>query len=152
MKSHIETCIITSEVPEVFNLVADIESYPEFLPWCAGARITKTISERDKKRLMADLIIAFGSFREKFPSKIVLNEKESTIEIFSSDKPFKVLHGKWCFQKVNSDCHVSFEIKFEFKSKILDKLMGVFFYKAVKQIVKAFQKRVMDLKRHTPLT
>ena len=149
MKKHIETCIIAAEVQHVFNLVADIEAYPEFLPWCEGARITETMTGGSgKDYLIADLVVAFGSFREIFPSKIVVNKKDFNIEIFSSENPFKVLHGKWDFQKVNDGCQVGFEIKFEFKSKILDNLIGLVFYQSMKKIVKAFQRRAIDLKSH----
>ena len=143
MKKHIETCIIGAEVQDVFNLVADIESYPEFLPWCEGARITETIPGSGKDYLTADLVVAFGSFREIFPSKIVVNKKDFNIEIFSSENPFKVLHGKWDFQKVKDGCQVGFEIKFEFKSIILEKLIGLFFFNAVKSIVKAFEEQCL---------
>lgn len=146
MQNHTEICIITSEVREVFDLVADIESYPEFLPWCVGARITEINSEIDAKKLKADLTIAFGSFKEKVSSDIVLNKKGCNIEIFSSDKPFKILHGKWDFKEVNEGCEVSFKIKFEFRSRILGKLIELVFYQAIKRIVKAFQKRIADLK------
>ena len=113
MKTHTEICIIDSEVNEVFNIVADIESYPEFLPWCVGARVTETNIQNDFKRLKADLIIAFGSLREKISSDILINEKDYNIEIFSSDKPFKILQGKWNFLKVDRGCKVSFNIKFD---------------------------------------
>ena len=148
MKKHIETCIIAAEVQDVFNLVADIESYPEFLPWCEGARITETIPGSRKDYLIADLVVAFGSFREIFPSEIVVDKIDFNIEIFSSENPFKVLHGKWDFKKINDGCQVDFEIKFEFKSKILDKLIGLVFYQSMKKIVKAFQRRAIDLKSY----
>ena len=148
MKTHTEICIIDSEINEVFNIVADIESYPEFLPWCVGARITETNMQNDFKKLKADLIIAFGSLREKISSDILINEKDYNIEIFSSDKPFKILQGKWNFLQVEKGCKVSFNIKFEFRSKIIDKLIGLVFFKAIKKIVKAFQQRLFDIQNY----
>ncbi len=146
MKRHVESCIIHSEIKEVFDLVADIESYPRFLPWCAGATITDTICVQEGKRLKADLTIAFGTFREKFPSNIMIDERNFTIEIFSSDRPFKILHGNWNFLQIDEGCRVSFEIRFEFRSIILDKLIGLVFYQAIKKVVTAFKKRMMTIK------
>ena len=146
MKRHVESCIIYSEIKEVFDLVADIESYPKFLPWCVAATITDKICGKEDTLLKADLTIAFGTFREKFSSNIVLNERNFTIEIFSSDRPFKILHGKWNFLQMDEGCQVSFEIEFEFRSIILDKLIGIVFYQAIKKVVTAFEKRIMTIK------
>ena len=146
MKRHVESCIIHSEIKEVFDLVADIESYPKFLPWCVGATITDKICIQGDIRLKADLTIAFGTFREKFPSNIVLDERNLRIEIFSSDRPFKILHGKWNFLQMDDGCQVSFEIEFEFRSIILDKLIGLIFYQAIKKVVTSFKKRMMHIK------
>ena len=93
MKSHVENCVINSDVQDVFEIVADIESYPDFLPWCVGAKITDTISFEHGEKSKADLTIAFGSFRERFSSDVVLNKDKLTIEICSIEKPFKTLNG-----------------------------------------------------------
>ncbi|MDG2355113.1 MAG: type II toxin-antitoxin system RatA family toxin [Paracoccaceae bacterium] len=146
MKRHVESCIIHSEIKEVFDLVADIESYPKFLPWCVGATITEKICIQGDIRLKADVTIAFGTFREKFHCNIVLDERNLRIEIFSSDRPFKILHGKWNFLQMDEGCQVSFEIEFEFRSIILDKLIGLVFYQAIKKVVTAFKKRMMHIK------
>ena len=146
MKRHIESCIISSEIKEAFDLVADIEAYPEFLPWCVGATITETDFIENGKQIKADLTIAFGAFREKFPSQIVLDKKNLVIEIRSSDKPFKMLHGKWNFFQIDEGCLVNFEVIFEFRSVILDKLIGLFFYQAIKKVVTAFKNRMMNKK------
>ncbi|MFL2790976.1 MAG: type II toxin-antitoxin system RatA family toxin [Paracoccaceae bacterium] len=144
MKSHIESCIINCDVKEVFDVVADIESYPEFLPWCIGAKITDTISVENGIKSKADLTIAFGRFREIFSSNIVLNQEELLIEIYSLEKPFKILDGRWTFLKIEDGCRVNFEIKFEFKSLILDKLIGLVFYQAIRKVVSSFQKRISE--------
>ena len=147
MKSHVENCVINSDVQDVFEVVADIESYPDFLPWCVGAKITDTISFEHGEKSKADLTIAFGSFTERFSSDVVLNKDKLTIEICSREKPFKTLNGKWTFKKNTQGCKVNFEITFEFKSVILDKLIGLVFYQAIKKVVRSFQKRIIDEKR-----
>ena len=148
MKRHVENCVINSNVKYVYEIVADIESYPDFLPWCIEAKITDTISLEHGGKSKADLTIAFGRFKEKFSSDIIFNKDKFTIEICSLEKPFKILNGKWTFQKIPEGCKVNFEITFEFKSVILDNLIGLVFYQAIKKIVRSFQKRIIDSKRN----
>ena len=143
MRTHKETYNINANKETIFNVIANIENYPTFLPWCIGARIT------DKKHLSdiviqrAELVIAFKSFRESFFSDIQLNRKNWTINIQSNKKPFKSLKGQWIIQEKDNHCEVSFEIKFEFKSIILEKIIGVVFFNAVKSIVKAFEEQCL---------
>jgi len=147
MKSHVENCVVNSNVKDVFEIVSDIESYPDFLPWCIGARLTDTISFEQGEKSKADLTIAFGRFTERFSSDVTFNKDKLTIDICSIEKPFKILNGKWTFQKIAEGCKVNFEITFEFKSVILDKLIGLVFYQAIKKVVRSFQKRIIDLRR-----
>ena len=143
MRTHKETYNINANKETIFNVIANIENYPTFLPWCIGARIT------DKNQLSgiliqrAELVIAFKSFRESFFSDIQLNKKIWTINIQSNKKPFKSLKGQWIIQEKDNHCEVSFEIKFEFKSIILDKIIGVVFFNAVKSIIKAFEEQCL---------
>ena len=146
MKRHVENCVINSNVKDVYEIVADIESYPDFLPWCIGAKITDTISFEHGEKSKADLTIAFGRFTESFSSDVVFNKDNLTIEICSLENPFKILNGKWTFRKIAEGCKVNFEITFEFKSVILDKLIGLVFYQAIKKVVRSFQKRIIDAK------
>lgn len=143
MRTHKETYNINAKKETIFNVIANIENYPTFLPWCIGARIT------DKNQLSgiliqrAELVIAFKSFRESFFSDIQLNRKIWTINIQSNKKPFKSLNGQWIIKEKDNHCEVSFEIKFEFKSIILDKIIGVVFFNAVKSIIKAFEEQCL---------
>jgi len=143
MRTHKETYNINANKETIFNVIANIESYPTFLPWCIGARITDTNQLSDILIQKAELVIAFKSFRESFFSDIQLNKKIWTINIQSNKKPFKSLKGQWIIQEKDNHCEVSFEIKFEFKSIILEKIIGVVFFNAVKSIVKAFEKQCL---------
>ena len=143
MRTHKETYNINANKETIFNVIANIENYPTFLPWCIGARITDTNKLSDVLIQRAELIIAFKSFRESFFSDIQLNKKNWTINIQSNKKPFKSLKGQWIIQEKDNHCEVSFEIKFEFKSIILEKIIGVVFFNAVKSIVKAFEKQCL---------
>lgn len=143
MRTHKETYNINANKETIFNVIANIENYPTFLPWCIGARITDTNKLSDVLIQRAELIIAFKSFRESFFSDIQLNKKIWTINIQSNKKPFKSLKGQWVIQEKDNHCEVSFEIKFEFKSFILEKIIGVVFFNAVKSIVKAFEEQCL---------
>tara|TARA_B100001175_G_C19361836_1_gene567498 strand:- start:316 stop:768 length:453 start_codon:yes stop_codon:yes gene_type:complete len=143
MRTHKETYNINATKETIFNVIANIENYPTFLPWCVGARITETNNLPEILIQKAELIIAFKSFRECFFSDIQLNRKKWTINILSNKKPFKSLKGQWIIKEKDNNCEVSFEIKFEFKSIILEKIIGIVFFNAVKSIVKAFEKQCL---------
>ena len=143
MRTHKETYNINANKETIFNVIANIENYPTFLPWCIGARITDENQFSDILIQRAELVIAFKSFRESFFSDIQLNRKIWTINIQSNKKPFKSLNGQWIIQEKDNHCEVSFEIKFEFKSIILEKIIGVVFFKAVKSIVKSFEEQCL---------
>ena len=143
MRIHKEIYNINANKETIFNVIANVESYPTFLPWCIGARITDTNQLPDILIQRAELVIAFKLFRERFFSDIQLNRKNWTINIQSNKKPFKSLHGQWIIQEKDNHCEVSFEIKFEFKSILLEKIIGVVFFNAVKSIVKAFEEQCL---------
>ena len=146
MRTHKETYNINANKEIIFDVIANIENYPTFLPWCIGARLTETYELSDIIIKRAELVIAFQSFRESFFSDIQLNRKIWTINIQSNKKPFKSLKGQWIIEEKDNHCEVSFEIKFEFKSIILEKIIGVVFFKAVKSIVKAFEEQCLKMK------
>ena len=143
MRTHKETYNINANKEIIFDVIANIENYPSFLPWCIGARLTETYELSDIIIKRAELVIAFKSFRESFFSDIQLNKKNWTINIQSNKRPFKSLKGQWIIQEKGNHCEVSFEIKFEFKSIILENIIGVVFFNAVKSIVKAFEEQCL---------
>ena len=143
MRTHKETYNINANKEIIFDVIANIENYPTFLPWCIGARLTETYEMSDNIIKRAELVIAFKSFRESFFSDIQLNKKNWTINIQSNKKPFKSLKGQWIIKEKGNHCEVSFEIKFEFKSIILENIIGVVFFNAVKSIVKAFEEQCL---------
>lgn len=123
---------------ELYALVVDIERYPEFLPWCRAARIT----ERTDAYFIGELIISFSGFTERYSSKVVANAAANTIEVSLVSGPFTTLANHWKFEAApqgGTDIH--FAVEFEFKSRLLDKLMGNFFARAVDKMGDAFVKR-----------
>ena len=139
MKSHRENYCINSKKEIIFNVIANIENYPSFLPWCIGARIIDTKNISDIIIQKAELLISFKSFRERFISEVKLDKNNWTVNIVSNKKPFKILEGCWKINEKKENCEVSFEINFELKSVILEKIIGLVFFQSVRSIVKAFE-------------
>ena len=126
---------------QIFQLVADVESYPYFLPWCIDCK--KIADTHDG--FQARMYIGFNLFRESFISEVKLAEPES-INVFYKDGPFKYLNNYWKFQSVNSmETEVDFHIDFEFRSIFFEALMGIWFEEAVKRMIRAFEERAEDL-------
>jgi coenzyme Q-binding protein COQ10 len=125
---------------QLFDLVADVDSYPQFLPWCVAARVTS----RTQAELHADLTIGFGPFRESFTSRVTL-ERPHRIRVSYERGPFRYLNNQWVFIADAHGTQVDFWVDFEFRSKLLQKAIGVVFNEAVKRMVSAFLKRARDV-------
>jgi coenzyme Q-binding protein COQ10 len=141
MAKYAERRLLPYTPEQLFDLVADIERYPEFLPWCIGARIR----ERRAGELNADLVIGFKVYRERFTSHVVLSPP-GQIHVTYSDGPFRYLQNEWKFEPgPNGGCVIDFYVDFEFKSKMLQKLIEVLFSEAVRRMVAAFEGRARKL-------
>lgn len=136
MPQHTEKRFLPYSAEQLFDLVADIERYPEFLPWCVGARILR----RDGDVLKADVIVGFKMLRETFTSKVTLN-RASDIQVEYQKGPFKHLDNKWNFVAMDGGCEIDFFIDFEFRSRLLRNIMGPLFGEAVRRMVDAFESR-----------
>ena len=142
MITHAEQRLLGYRPEQMFDLVADIERYPEFLPWCIGARIR----ERTESLVVADLIIGFKMIRERFTSRVSLDRDRLTIEVTYADGPFKQMTNRWRFEPTEDGrCRIDFYVAFEFRSAVLQKLIGVLFHEAVRRMVGAFETRARKL-------
>lgn len=132
---------------EMFALIADVAAYPEFLPWCAAARIrSRRKPEPDVEVIEADLVISFKVFRERFGSRVTLYPEESRIDVEYLDGPFKYLNNHWKFEPISDTaCEVDFFVDFEFRSRTLQAIIGVVFNEAMRRIVRAFESRAETL-------
>ena len=140
MPKHAEKRVLPYQPEQIFDLVADVGRYPEFLPWCAAARVrTQTASE-----LVADLTIGFGPFRESFTSRVSL-ERPGTNTVRYEKGPFRYLRNVWSFSPDPQGCLVEFFVDFEFSSRILQMAIGVVFTEATRLMVSAFIKRARDV-------
>lgn len=141
MPTHAETKTLPYTPEQLFALVADVERYPEFLPWTLRSRITK----RESNEFYADLVIGYKMIREKFGSKVSLDEPHH-IRVEYLSGPMQYLSNEWKFiRECNGHCTIDFYVDFEFKNPVLQSLMGVFFNEAVKRMVSAFEERAYEL-------
>ncbi|MGE5269245.1 MAG: type II toxin-antitoxin system RatA family toxin [Thiohalocapsa sp.] len=140
MPTHAEQRVLPYTPEQLYALVADVERYPEFLPWCVGARIR----ERRSDLIVADLIIGFKMFRERFTSSVRLDPPQR-IDVTYTEGPFRYLNNHWVFERVPGGCRIDFFVDFEFKSRLLQRVIEVLFGEAVRRMVAAFEHRAAQL-------
>jgi len=151
MKVHTEQKILPFKPDQIFELVGDVAKYPEFLPWCTGARIREKQSTSTGETMVADLMIGFKMVRERFTSRVTLNRPNLRIDVDYLEGPFKHLKNHWNFSVTpDGACQIEFHLEFEFTSVLLQKLIGVLFHEAVRRMVAAFETRAYQL--YTPIS
>ena len=141
MPTHAEKRVLPYTPKQLYDLVAEIERYPEFLPWCLAARIRK----REERLVVADLVIGFKVFRERFTSQVGLDPEHNRINVTYAEGPFKYLNNHWVFGEHPEGCEIDFFVDFEFRSRLLQKAIEVLFSEAVRRMVGAFEARAKDL-------
>ena len=145
MATHAEKRVLPHSPEQLFGLVADIERYPEFLPWCVGSRIRS----RRENVVVADLIIGFKGIRESFTSEVTLNRPAMRIDVAYRNGPFKYLNNHWIFNaQSDGKCEIDFFVDFEFRSRLLQRIIGLLFNEAVRRMVSAFETRAEQLYGH----
>lgn len=141
MPTHAEKRVVPYTPEQMFDLVARIDRYPEFLPWCVAARIRS----REGNELVADLVIGFKMFRERYTSRVAL-ERPRRIHVSYLEGPLKHLTNHWVFEPhASGGTEIDFYVDFEFHSKVLQTLIGALFHEAMRRIVAAFEERARRL-------
>ena len=127
---------------QMFDLVADVERYPEFLPWCRATRILKSDLDEDGGTFVAEMVVAYKVFREQYRSEVVLDRANKRIDVYYLDGPFQRLHNNWTFtDKPEGGSNVDFHIEFEFRTFLLQATAQAVFEKAFARMSDAFIKR-----------
>lgn len=142
MPTHHETQQLPYTTDQLFAMVADVAAYPDFLPWCVGARIL----ERSEAELTAQLLIGYKNIRETYTSRVLLSPPARVhapceIRVEQVKGPFEHLSNHWQFIPDGEYTTISFDLDFNFRSKMLDGLLGGFFHKATQRMVSAFKDR-----------
>ncbi len=140
MPTHAERQVVPYTPEQLFDLVADVGKYPQFLPWCVAARVRRQTGNE----LISDLTIGFGPFRESFTSRVTL-DRPNRVTVRYENGPFRYLNNQWDFAPHPGGTEVSFFVDFEFRSRILQAAIGVVFNEAVRRMVNAFRKRARDV-------
>jgi coenzyme Q-binding protein COQ10 len=129
----------------MFDLVADVEHYPQFLPLCEALSV-RSRKERDGKVLLiADMTVGYKAIRETFTTQVLLNRAEHLIEVKYIDGPFRYLDNRWRFEETATGSNVHFFIDYEFKSRILGAVMGSMFDRAFRMFSEAFETRATKI-------
>ena len=145
MPTHSETRQLPYSADQMYALVADVAKYPEFLPWCAAARIRSRENFDDHEVMEADLVISFKVFRERFGSRVILWPEPRRIDTEYLDGPFKFLKSYWIIRDTEAGCQVEFFVDFELRNAILQRVIGAVFNEAMHRIVRAFEARATAL-------
>lgn len=141
MPSYTENRVLSYTPEQLFDLVADVERYPEFLPWWVAARIRKW----DGDVYYTDQVIGFGLIRQRFPSRTVL-ERPGRIDVTSDAGPFLRLEIRWTFEPApEGGCLVGFHLDFELGSKLVQRLFTLLFSDAARRVVRSFERRAREL-------
>jgi coenzyme Q-binding protein COQ10 len=147
MPTHKEERALPWSADQMYALVADIEHYPEFLPWTSAARIRSRTPKSDGSEVVeADLVISFKVFRERFGSRVTLWPQDWRIDTEYLDGPFRHMRSNWHFlPQADGSCVVDFFVDFEFRNAILQRIIGVVFDEAMRRVVRAFEARAAAL-------
>jgi coenzyme Q-binding protein COQ10 len=146
MKHYSDTQISPYAPHQLFGLVLDIERYPEFLPWCRAARIL----ERGEGRLLGELVISFKHITESYVSEVIFTPpadgREGRIDVRLVRGPFKHLENHWVFTpRADGGTEIALDLTFQFRTRLLDSLIGMLFGKATLKMAAAFKQRADDL-------
>ena len=146
MPRHSETKRLPHQATQMYDLVADVARYPEFLPWTAAARIKSRTPIEGGEIMEADLVISFKVFRERFGSRVTLLPGQQMILTEYVDGPFRHLKSIWRFRDLTEGgCEVAFEVDFEFRNALLAGVIGLVFNEAMQRVVRAFEARAAKL-------
>jgi coenzyme Q-binding protein COQ10 len=140
MPRHSETKFLPYTPEQLFDLVADIARYDEFLPWVVAVRI-RSSSETET---VADLVVGFNAFKERFTSRVT-KERPSRIVVDYVEGPLKYLHNEWKFEAAEGGTNLCFAVDFAFKSRIFEALAGQMFDRALRRMTSAFEQRAAAL-------
>jgi len=144
---HTETRIVPYTADLMFAVVADIERYPEFLPWVVALRVKSRAREGDRETIIAEMAVGYRTLRERYTSKVVLDPAARTIDVVAIEGPFRCLENHWRFTPQGESAKIDFRVAFEFSNKLLQMAAGSAFEKVLMKMTDAFEARAASLSR-----
>jgi coenzyme Q-binding protein COQ10 len=146
-RDHAETRIVPYTVETMFGVVADVERYPEFLPWVVALRIKSRAREAAKDVLIAEMAVGYRALRERYTSRVVLDPVARTVDVVAIEGPFHILENHWRFTPEGAGTCVDFRVAFEFSNRLLQAAAGQAFEKVLLKMTDAFEARAASLSR-----
>ncbi|WP_394658092.1 type II toxin-antitoxin system RatA family toxin [uncultured Novosphingobium sp.] len=135
-----ETRAMPYTAQQMFDLVADVDRYPEFLPWVLATRV-RSDSETE---MVADMLVGFKALKEKFTSRVE-KHRADLIRVNYVDGPLRDLDNTWAFRNVDGGCEIDFCVDFAFRNPLFEKIAGQYFDRAFRKMVSAFEERAAVL-------
>jgi coenzyme Q-binding protein COQ10 len=130
---------------QMFDLVADVERYPEFLPLCESLTVRSREVKADRTILVATMTAGYKSIHERFTTRVTLLPREHKVLVEYLDGPFRYLENNWTFRGVPGGCEIDFHIAYELRSRLLGLLVGAVFDKAFRRFAAAFEARARQV-------
>ncbi|HEX4302363.1 MAG TPA: type II toxin-antitoxin system RatA family toxin [Rhizomicrobium sp.] len=151
MTAHSETRIVPYTVDLMYRVVADVEQYPQFLPWVVALRVLSREQVKNRDVLTAEMAVGYGALRETYTSRVILDPAAHAIDVAQTSGPFKQLENHWRFAPAEQGgCRVDFSLAYEFKSRILNAVAGAAFGKVYIKMADAFEARAKALSIKPP--
>jgi coenzyme Q-binding protein COQ10 len=148
MSSHSESRVVPYSADLMFAIVADVERYPEFVPWCNALRIVKRTRDGDITTLLTETTVGFRTLRERYASRAVIDPNARAIDVVQVEGVFRRMETHWRFTPMGESCRVEFSIRFEFASKLLSAVAGGAFGLVVTRMTAAFEERARKLSKN----
>ena len=145
MTTHTETRIVPYTADLMFQVVADVEQYPKFLPWVAALRVLSREHVKNRDVLSAQMAVGYGALRETYVSRVILDQSARTIDVAQTSGPFKQLENHWRFTPNGQGCQVDFSLAYEFRNRVLNAVAGAAFGKVYVRMADAFEARAKVL-------
>ena len=145
MTEHFETRTVPYAADLMYAVVADVECYPQFLPWVVALRVRSREHVKERDVVLAEMSVGYGALRERYTSRVVLDRANHAIDAVQTDGPFRVLETHWRFVPLAESCRIEFAIRFEFRSKLLNAVATRAFERVVLKMTDAFEARAKAL-------
>jgi coenzyme Q-binding protein COQ10 len=150
VKTHSESRIVPYTADLMYRVVAEVEHYPDFLPWVAGLRVLSREKQGGKDIVLAEMLVGFAVLRERYTSRAICDAQARTVDVTGTEGVFKTLDTHWRFTPQGEGCRVDFAIAFEFKSRLLNAVAGKAFAQVASQMSRAFEGRAKTLSKQAP--
>ena len=147
MTEHRESRIVPYTADLMYSVVADVERYPEFLPWVVALRVKSRTHEGGREILMAEMAVGYRALRERYTSKVTLDPAGRAIDVVAVEGPFRILENHWRFTPESEGTRIDFRVAFEFSSRLLQMAAAQAFANVLLKMTDAFEARAASISR-----